>query len=37
LLVVPSIYMLVARKREAIDSAAAVNVDDELMLETSHV
>jgi multidrug efflux pump len=37
LLVVPSIYMLVARKREAIDSAAAVNVDDELMLETSHI
>jgi multidrug efflux pump len=37
LLVVPSIYMLVARKREAIDSATAVNVDDELMLETSHI
>jgi multidrug efflux pump len=37
LLVVPSIYMLVARKREAINSATAVNVDDELMLETSHI
>jgi len=37
LLVVPSIYMVVARKREAVDSAAAVNVHDDLVLETSHV
>jgi len=37
LLVVPSIYMVVARKREAVDSEAAVNVDDALVLGTSHV
>src|SRR5262245_1166320 len=37
LLVVPSIYMLVARKRKAIDSQAAVKVDNDLLLETSHV
>jgi len=37
LLVVPSIYMVVARKREAVDSQVAVNVDDALVLETSHV
>src|SRR5262249_16947439 len=36
LLVVPSIYMLVARKREAVDQAA-MNVDKDLILETSNV
>jgi multidrug efflux pump len=36
LLVVPSIYMLVARKRQAVDQAA-MNIDKDLILETSNV